>query len=171
MVMINISKTRLAILVIWLVLFSLAELQWQKSINPKWSATNLGAHPRGQRSLWSKRVRAAQKRSSDTEIQICGSRSLILSAANPSVPATSAALQNQNWPLDIGRAKIGEPMSLVKNMNKRKKAGTSRSKKDSTVSPKAYKDMKAGWPKKGKKKWAKTGLHAWRTSLISCPKR
>ena len=100
--------------------------------------------PDGQRSLWSKRVRAAQKRSSDTEIQICGSRSLIQSAANPSVPATSAALQNQNWPLDIGRAKIGEPMSLVKNMNKRKTAGTSRSKKDSTVSPKAYKDMKAG---------------------------
>ena len=42
-------------------------------------------------------------------------------------------------------------MSLVKNMNKRKKADTSRSKKDSTVSPKAYTDIKAGWPKKGKK--------------------
>ena len=41
---------------------------------------------------------------------------------------------------------------LYYNINKRKKAGTSRSKKDSTVSPKAYKDMKAGWPKKGKKK-------------------
>jgi len=33
-------------------------------------------------------------------------------------------------------------------MNKHKKVGMSRSKKDSTVSPKAYKDMKAGWPKK-----------------------
>lgn len=44
-------------------------------------------------------------------------------------------------------------MSLVKNINKRKKAGTSRSKKDTTVSAKAYKDMKQGWPKsKGKKK-------------------
>jgi hypothetical protein len=42
-------------------------------------------------------------------------------------------------------------MSLVEN-NKRKKAGTSRSKKKSTVSPKAYKNMKAGWPKKKKKK-------------------
>lgn len=41
-------------------------------------------------------------------------------------------------------------MSLVKNMNKRKKNGTSRTKKDSTVSPKAYADMKAGWPKKKK---------------------
>jgi hypothetical protein len=44
-------------------------------------------------------------------------------------------------------------MSLVKNINKRKKAGTSRSKKNSTVSDKAYKQMQKGWPKsKGKKK-------------------
>ena len=43
-------------------------------------------------------------------------------------------------------------MSLVKNMNKRKKAGTSRSKKNSTVSDKAYKDMQAGWPKQKKSK-------------------
>lgn len=43
-------------------------------------------------------------------------------------------------------------MSLVENINKRKKADTSRSKKKSTVSPKAYKNMKAGWPKKNKKK-------------------
>jgi len=43
-------------------------------------------------------------------------------------------------------------MSLVKNMNARKKAGTSRSKKKSTVSPKAYADMKAGWPEKKKAK-------------------
>ena len=41
--------------------------------------------------------------------------------------------------------------SLVGNINKRKKAGTSQSKKNSTVSGKAYKDMKAGWPKKGRK--------------------
>jgi hypothetical protein len=43
-------------------------------------------------------------------------------------------------------------MSLVKNMNKRKKAGTSRPKSKSTVSDKAYKDMKKGWPKKKPKK-------------------
>jgi len=43
-------------------------------------------------------------------------------------------------------------MSLVKNMNARKKAGKSRSKKNSTVSAKAYKNMQAGWPKKKKKK-------------------
>jgi hypothetical protein len=41
-------------------------------------------------------------------------------------------------------------MSLLRNINKRKKAGTSRSKKNSTISPKAYKAMKSGWKKKGK---------------------
>ena len=43
-------------------------------------------------------------------------------------------------------------MSLVENINKRKKKGISRSKKKSTISAKAYADMKAGWPKKKKKK-------------------
>lgn len=43
-------------------------------------------------------------------------------------------------------------MSLYENINKRKKSGTSRSKKDSTVSDKSYADMKAGFPKKKKKK-------------------
>ena len=37
--------------------------------------------------------------------------------------------------------------SLVNNINKRKKAGTSRSKKNSTISPKAYKQLKKGWKK------------------------
>jgi len=41
-------------------------------------------------------------------------------------------------------------MSLYKNMNARKKAGTSRSKKNSTVSDKSYANMKAGFPKKKK---------------------
>ena len=47
--------------------------------------------------------------------------------------------------------------SLVNNINKRKKAGKSRSKKKSTITKKAYKDMQAGWPKKktAKKKTAK----------------
>ena len=43
-------------------------------------------------------------------------------------------------------------MSLVKNMNARKKAGTSRSKKKSTVSDKAYSDMQKGWPDSKKNK-------------------
>ena len=43
-------------------------------------------------------------------------------------------------------------MSLVRNINRRKKAGTSRSKENSTISKKAYADMKSGWKKKKKKK-------------------
>ena len=38
--------------------------------------------------------------------------------------------------------------SLVANINKRKKAGTSRPKKKSTVSDAAYKKMQEGWDKK-----------------------
>jgi hypothetical protein len=41
---------------------------------------------------------------------------------------------------------------LYANINKRKRKGISRSKKDSTISPKAYDDMKKGFPKKKKKK-------------------
>ena len=65
---------------------------------------------------------------------------------------TSVQQQNQNLRPDIGPAKSGKPMSLVKNMNARKKAKTSRSKAKSTISPKAYAAMKSGWPKKAKKK-------------------
>ncbi|WP_254513181.1 hypothetical protein [Anatilimnocola floriformis] len=47
--------------------------------------------------------------------------------------------------------------SLVNNINKRKQAGKSRSKKKSTISQEAYSDMQKGWPKKktAKKKTAK----------------
>ena len=48
---------------------------------------------------------------------------------------------------------IGETMAkkgLYANMNARKKAGTSRPKSKSRVSPKAYANMKAGFPKKKK---------------------
>lgn len=40
-------------------------------------------------------------------------------------------------------------MSLLDNMNARKKAGTSRSKAKSTVSDKTYKELKAGKMNKG----------------------
>jgi len=43
-------------------------------------------------------------------------------------------------------------MSLYRNMNARKKAGTSRSKKKSTITKKVYDNMKAGFTKKKKKK-------------------
>ena len=42
-------------------------------------------------------------------------------------------------------------MSLYKNINARKKAGTSRSKSKSTISAKSYTAMKKGFPKKKKK--------------------
>ena len=38
--------------------------------------------------------------------------------------------------------------SLVNNINKRKKAGKSRSKRKSTISKEFYQEMQAGWPKK-----------------------
>ena len=43
-------------------------------------------------------------------------------------------------------------MSLYRNINRRKKAGTSRSKKKSTISAKAYANMKAGFPNSKKNK-------------------
>jgi len=39
-------------------------------------------------------------------------------------------------------------MSLYENINKRKKEKTSRPKAKSTITKKAYSDMKAGFPKK-----------------------
>jgi|TARA_E500000081_G_scaffold79114_1_gene80588 hypothetical protein len=39
---------------------------------------------------------------------------------------------------------------LYSNINSRRKKGISRSKKNSTISAKAYKNMKAGFPKKKK---------------------
>ena len=43
-------------------------------------------------------------------------------------------------------------MSLYENINKRKAEGSSRSKAKSTISDKAYANMKAGFPKSKKKK-------------------
>ena len=37
---------------------------------------------------------------------------------------------------------------LYENINKRKRLGISRSKKKSTITPKAYANMKRGFPKK-----------------------
>ena len=39
---------------------------------------------------------------------------------------------------------------LYANINRRRKLGISRKKSESTVSPKAYANMKAGFPKKKK---------------------
>ena len=50
---------------------------------------------------------------------------------------------------------MAKAKGLWANINARKKKGISRSKKDSTISAKAYKNMKAGFPKKKKKKKGK----------------
>lgn len=60
------------------------------------------------------------------------------------------------WPLSVGTALASgncmakKKNSLVANINRRKNEGTSRPKEDSTVSSKAFGEMKQGWPK-GKK--------------------
>jgi len=51
---------------------------------------------------------------------------------------------------DFTQYKEGGPVGLYANINARKKKGISRSKSESTIDPKAYANMKAGFPK-GKK--------------------
>ena len=51
---------------------------------------------------------------------------------------------------DFTQLKEGGPVGLYANMNARKKQGISRPKSKSTIDPKAYANMKAGFPK-GKK--------------------
>jgi hypothetical protein len=51
---------------------------------------------------------------------------------------------------DFTQYKKGGPVGLYANINARKKAGTSRPKSKSTITPKAYANMKKGFPK-GKK--------------------
>ena len=48
---------------------------------------------------------------------------------------------------DFTQYKEGGPVGLYANMNARKKKGTSRPKSKSTVTPEAYANMKAGFPK------------------------
>jgi|TARA_Y100000296_G_C5119326_1_gene229511 hypothetical protein len=47
---------------------------------------------------------------------------------------------------------MAKPKGLYANINARKKKGTSRSKKKSTITPEAYANMKAGFPNKKKKR-------------------
>jgi hypothetical protein len=51
---------------------------------------------------------------------------------------------------DFTQFKEGGPVGLYANINARKKKGTSRTKSKSTITPEAYANMKAGFPK-GKK--------------------
>ena len=49
-------------------------------------------------------------------------------------------------------------MSLYENINKRKKAGTSSPKSESTITDKAYKNMQAGFPNSKKNKAKRKSL-------------
>ena len=49
-------------------------------------------------------------------------------------------------------------MSLYENINRRKKAGTSRPKSKSTITDKAYANMKAGFPNSKKNKAKRKSL-------------
>jgi len=51
---------------------------------------------------------------------------------------------------DFTQFKEGGPVGLYANINAKKKKGTSRSKSKSTITPEAYANVKAGFPK-GKK--------------------
>ena len=48
---------------------------------------------------------------------------------------------------DFTQFKEGGPVGLYANMNARKKKGISRPKSKSTIAPKAYANMKKGFPK------------------------
>jgi len=48
---------------------------------------------------------------------------------------------------DFTQFKEGGPVGLYANINARKKKGISRPKSKSTITPKAYANMKAGFPK------------------------
>jgi hypothetical protein len=72
----------------------------------------------------------------------------IPSATENKMPKGKVKARRDNT--DFIQFKEGGPVGLYANINARKKKGISRSKKETTISPKAYANMKAGFPK-GKK--------------------
>ena len=62
--------------------------------------------------------------------------------------ATKTAIPKRDEAMPAKAKPAAKKNSLVANINKRKKAGTSRSKKKSTVDDASYKKMKEGWKKK-----------------------
>ena len=72
----------------------------------------------------------------------------IPSATENTMPKGKVKARRDNT--DFTQYKEGGSVGLYANMNARKKKGISRSKSKSTVTPEAYANMKAGFPK-GKK--------------------
>jgi len=72
----------------------------------------------------------------------------IPSATENTMPKGKVKARRDNT--DFTQFKEGGPVGLYANINARKKKGISRPKSKSTITPKAYANMKAGFPK-GKK--------------------
>ena len=72
----------------------------------------------------------------------------IPSATENTMPKGKVKARRDNT--DFTQFKKGGPVGLYANINARKKQGISRSKSKSTITPKAYANMKAGFPN-GKK--------------------
>ena len=72
----------------------------------------------------------------------------IPSATENKMPKGKVKARRDNT--DFTQFKEGGPVGLYANINARKKKGTSRAKSKSTITPEAYANMKAGFPK-GKK--------------------
>ena len=70
--------------------------------------------------------------------------------AMPNKMPTKKIIHRKDNPNDVELFKKGGPVGLYANINARKKKGISRSKSKSTITPEAYANMKAGFPK-GKK--------------------
>lgn len=67
---------------------------------------------------------------------------------NPSKMPTKKVIHRKDDPNRVDFYKEGGKVGLYANMNARKKKGISRSKAKSTITPEAYANMKAGFPKK-----------------------
>ena len=72
----------------------------------------------------------------------------IPSATENTMPKGKVKARRDNT--DFTQYKEGGPVGLYANINARKKKGISRSKSKSAITPEAYANMKAGFPK-GKK--------------------
>ena len=66
----------------------------------------------------------------------------------PSKMPTKKIIHRKDDPNRVDFYKEGGKVGLYANINARKKKGISRSKSESTITPKAYANMKAGFPKK-----------------------
>ena len=72
-------------------------------------------------------------------------KSKIPSATENTMPKGVVKKRRDNT--DFTQYKEGGPVGLYANINARKKAGTSRPKSKSTITSKAYANMKKGFPK------------------------